>query len=245
VAADNINQALQYPNWPSTEAMELSIFELYSFSRSLFPDYKFVTYVPPSNILCPQARQWLPQVLPDLRVISGVYLEGEEGLAYQQEFMEAADGIIELPRVVAGYDVSSYMRWAAANELGLHYINAHFVRPYDILTPNGSEARGWDYLYEKLENYNAWVYDAAPGLRNMTSQEGAMAVQRFARLALHAEENGNTHKIKLDNFYDEAWLILRTNETPISMDGGTISQVSSDKYLIMALEPEIIIEFSE
>ena len=62
-----------YPGWPNDESMELSIYELYSFAKQLFPDNEFVTYVPPSNVLCESSRIWLPQVLPELRVISSVY----------------------------------------------------------------------------------------------------------------------------------------------------------------------------
>lgn len=244
-SVDNKNQFLDYPTWPSTEAMELSIFELYSFARTLFPDNTFVTYVPPSNVLCSQARQWLPQVLPDLKVISSLYLEGEEGLAYEQEFMEASDGIVEFPRITTGYDISSYMKWAAVNELGLHFVSSHFVNPYEFLNQDVSADKGWVYLHGKLDEYISWLTNAAPGLRSMTSQEGAMAVQRFDRLTVNSKMVGNTYVITLNNFYDEAWLILRTDRTPSSVDGGTISQVSADKYLVKALKPEITIEFME
>ena len=244
-AKDNKNQVLDYPSWPSTEAMELSVFELYSFAKSMFPDNDFVTYVPPSNILCSQARQWLPQVLPNLRVIASVYLEEEEGLAYEQEFMEAPDGIVELPRIIAGYEISSYMWWAAINELGLHYVNSHFVHPYDVLYNDKGAENGWTYLRDKYEDYMKWLSDAAPGLRNMTSKEGAMAVQRFDRLSLNSSLTAGSYRIALDNFYDEAWLMLRTDGKPLSVDGGTISQVSSNFYLIKATAPEITVEIME
>ncbi len=242
---ENINQVLAYPSWPSTEAMELAIFELFSFAKSLFPDYEFVTYVPPSNILCPHTRQWLPQVLPDLKVIASVYLEEEEGLAYEQEFIEATDGIVELPRIIAGYEISSYMLWAAINELGLHYVNSHFVHPYDVLYDNAAAQKGWGFLRSKLEEYIQWLNGAAPGLRNMTSQEGAMAVQRFDRLTLNSQIKAQSYVIKLDNFYDEAWLMLHAKSKPLYVEGGSISQVSSDFYLIKALKPEVIIDFLE
>jgi hypothetical protein len=242
---ENINQFLDYPGWPSAEAMELGVFELFSFAKSLFPDYEFVTYVPASNILCLQTRQWLPRVLPDLRVISSVYLEDGEGLAYGQEFIEAPDGIVELPRIIAGYEIDSYMWWAAVNELGLHYVNSHFVHPFDILNDDQAARKGWEYLRDKFEEYIHWLNDAAPGLRNMTAKEGAMAVQRFDRLTLNSRLRDQTYVIELDHFYDEAWLMLHAKSKPLYVDGGTISQVSSDFYLIKVLEPELSIEFLE
>jgi len=137
------------------------------------------------------------------------------------------------------------MWWAAANELGLHYVNSHFVHPYDMLKQNGSPTQGWSYLYGKLDEYYSWLSDAAPGLRQFTSQEGGMAVQRFDRLTLDSKEIGGAYLITLDNFYDEAWLMLRTDKTPTSVVGGEVTQVSGDKFLIKALKPEIKIEFVE
>ena len=79
----------------------------------------------------------------------------------------------------------------------------------------------------------------------MTAKEGAMAVQRFDRLTMNSQVTGGTYVINLGNFYDEAWLMLRSADTPLYVEGGTISKVSKDLYLIKAIEPDITIEFME
>ena len=165
--------------------MQLAVSELYTFGKNLFPDNEFVTYVPPSNVLCPQERKWLPRVLPNLKVIASVYLEDENGMAYQQEFMEAWDGIIELPRVSSGFDPDEYTYWAVMNELALHYVNSHFFHPDDVIRADRGGDKGWLYLRGKYEEFVKWISEAAPGLRNMTAQEGAMAIQRYDRLKFH------------------------------------------------------------
>jgi len=240
-----INQRLDYPGWPSLESMELSVYEVYSFTQSLFPDNKITTYIPPSNILCPEARRWLPKILPDLQVISSLYLPGQEGLAYEQEFSEAPDGIIELPRIAGGYELSGYFRWASINELGLHYINSYYISPNDILLDARGPQKGWVYLHSQFEEYVKWVKESAPGLRNLTALEGAMAVQRFARLAVKTENTNDNVEISLGNFYDEAWVMMRSSRTPLSIDGGVITPVASNLYLIQALKPRVIITFVE
>jgi hypothetical protein len=166
-------------------------------------------------------------------------------LAYEQEFEEAQDGIIELPRVISGYEINSYMWWAAINELGLHYINSHSVHPTSLLNNPKEENEGWLALRDSFEEYVSWLSNAAPGLRNMTSREGAMAVQRFDRLILDTNLTDNTYSINMENFYDEAWFMLHARSKPASVYGGIIYQVSSEFYLIKALEPEISIEFLE
>ena len=241
----DVNQILGYPGWPSIEAMELSVFELYTFSKNLFPDNDFVTYVPTSNLLCEQSRTFLPKILPELRVVSGVYLEAEEGLAYEQEFEEAADGIIELPRVIAGYDPSEYMQWAALNELGLHYVNSHFVHPDDVFDVDNGAMTPWEELRSSFEAYVSWLNTAAPGLRNMTAQEGGAAVQRFDRLLVNSTFDGKNYQMELENFYDEAWFILRSSTPPLNVDGGSFTQIATNLYLIEALQPTITVQIME
>ncbi len=245
LAEAGVNQRLDYPDWPSEEAMEFSLYESFSFTGSLFPDNKISTYVPPSNILCPDARRLLPQVLPDLQVISSLYLPGEAGLAYEQEFSEAPDGIIELPRVVGGYVLSSYFRWAAINELSLHYVNSYYISPTEVLSDASGPQLGWEYLHKQFEDYVKWVTNSAPGLQNKTALDGAMAVQRFVRLAMKTTQVNGSLEIDLGNFYDEAWLMMRTSKKPVSLDGGVITQVSSDLYLIQAQKSKIVISFEE
>jgi hypothetical protein len=77
----------------------------------------------------------------------------------------------------------------------------------------------------------------------MTAREGAAAVQRFARLAVDARFVNGTYEISLGNFYDEAWLMLRTSNKPIEIQGGTFSSVTSDLYLIKALSSKVVIKF--
>jgi len=238
-----VNKKEDYPGWLTTESMQLSVYELNRFGKSLFPDNAFTTYVPPSNILCPETRLWLPTVLPELKVIASVYIQDANKTAYVQEFTEASDGIIELPRVISGYDPDDVQRFAAINELGLHYVNSHFVHPDDILDPLRGGTKGWAYLRDQFDAYVKHLSDSAPGLRNMTAQEAAIAVQRFARLAVKTETINGAYEIDLGNFYDEAWLMMRSTKKPGLIEGGTITPVTSNLYLIKAIKPKVIIKF--
>lgn len=245
LAEDGVNEQLEYPNWTSFEDIELSIYESFSFIKTVFPDSKITTYIPPSNIICPAARSWLSEALPDLQVISGLYLPGEAGLAYEQEFTEAPDGIIELPRISGGYETPSYMRWAAINELGLHYVNTHYISPNDVLSDAQGSQKGWTYLHGKFEESIKWLTETAPELRNLTALEGGMAVQRYTRLAVMTHRTAGSLEIDLGNFYDEAWLMVRSSQPPQSIEGGKITQITSSLYLIQALKDHVVIGFTE
>ncbi|HAF62116.1 MAG TPA: hypothetical protein DCK95_07310 [Anaerolineaceae bacterium] len=243
---DEIPAELGYPVWSSTEAMQTSIQDLYTFGISLFPEQEFFTYVPPSNILSSEARAWIPEIIPEVRVIAAQYIEYPAIAAfYDQEFEEASDGIIEVPRVISGYAVSPFYQWTAANELVLHYVNSHFVHPDDVLDEERSKGQGWVYLRDQFEQYLIWLESAAPGIRNMTASEGGMAVQRFDRLGVSTDCDNAGCIISLSNFYDEAWLLMRTKLAPATIRGGTITEVTPSLYLIGAQDARVEIDFEE
>jgi len=242
---DGINQVLDYPTWQTTSDMQGSIRELLSFSASMFPDQSFAVYVPVSNILCQEARSWLPEVIPDLKSIASVYLPDVEVDAYVQEFSEADDGIIEFPRIVSGYDPDNFMRWAAANEIWLHFTAAHFVHPDDVLDSYRNQGKSWTELRETLDEYLLWVYSSMPNVRNLTASEGAMAVQRFVRLTPKTDCDHRECRITLDGFYGDGWMLMHTERVPATITNGHISQVSPTLYLIHASEANIIVGFEE
>lgn len=236
------NELHDYPYWPSVENAQMAIGGLDDFGQSLFPGVHFGLYVPPSNVLCPEARAWLPEVLPDLKVISSLLLEDEGEGTYIQNFEEADDGIIEFPRVVSGYYLYEYGQLALINEIGLHYVNSHFIHPDDILDPERSENRTWAQMKAQFEQQVKWVTENMPGLRQMTVEEGAMAVQRFDRLKVNAGLGPDGYEIHLGNFYDEAWLMMRTSQEPVGITGGSITKVTSNLYLIQADQPDLQVQ---
>ncbi len=216
--------------------------ELDRFGQLLFPGYHFAIYVPPSNILCPEARQWLPKALPDLKVISSLALEEEDQGTYMQNFDVAADGIIEFPRIVSGYQLYESEELALINELGLHYVNSYFIHPDDILDPVRRDGRTWATMRSQLESWFAWIKNNAPGLRSMTASEAAKATERYSRLKVNTALVNDRYTIHLGNFYDEASLMLKTRWEPVHISGGKVTKVTSNAYLIVANQPDIEIQ---
>ena len=136
------------------------------------------------------------------------------------------------------------MQWAAANEIWLHYTAGHFVHPDDVLDSYRSKDLSWIEMRETLDEYLLWLYSAMPNVRNLTASEGAMAVQRYARLdpAFECDESGC--QVELDGFYDQAWLLLRSsNRTPARMSGGEFSKVGNGVYLLEATNDQVYVEF--
>ena len=245
IEEDQKNQVLDYPAWPSQENMQKAVNELAQFTSNKLDGQLFQSYVPPSNMLCDEARDWLPKVLPDLKVISSVYLPDSDVPAYFQEYEEAEDGIIEYPRITAGYDPNPFMRWAQANELWLHYASGHFVHPDDVLDSYRSGGKTWLQMRETMDEYLLWLYSAMPNARNLTASEGGMAVQRFARLYPSYDCTQASCLVQLDGFYDEAWLMMQTDRIPTSISSGSIVEVTQDLYLIEAELDKFQIDFED
>ena len=70
-----------------------------------------------------------------------------------------------------------------------------------------------------------------------------MAVQRFARLDPKYNCDNTGCSVSLDGFYDEGWMLMRTEKIPVSITNGTFSEVMNDLYLIEATTPHFDIQF--
>lgn len=232
-----------YTPWPSTLAMAQSMLELSRYGKTLFLDASFATYVPPSNYLSDIGRQTLIAALPDIKVLSGLYLREAGVDALIQEFGEAGDGTVDLPRITSGFDVDDFMGLVLAQELALHGVYSHFIHPDDILDTMRSGNQNWDALYRAFREKIQAISQAYPFLRFMTASEGAAAVQRYARLnvARSLDQQGMT--LTLSPFYDEAWFALRTRAIPQLVRGGEIYRIAEGFYWIKANEPVIRVEW--
>jgi len=98
-------------------------------------------------------------------------------------------------------------------------------------------------MRDQFAEHLQWLTERTPGLRNVTATEGAMAVQRFSRLQINAEMEAQSYAIHLGNFYDQAYLMLRSVQAPVSISGGKLTRVTSSLYLLEANQPDITIEF--
>jgi hypothetical protein len=230
-----------YKKWGSIGDMAASIQEALRFSAQAIPGSQLRTYVPPSNVLSDEAREMLRKDFPQINTISSVYMPGD--LAYAQEFNVGADGIVNLPRINAGCEISDYDKWLELSELNFHYVNSHFLHPDDALDPERGADLGWEKLSSDLDSYLNWLYGAAKGLRNMTAQQGALAVRQYCGLSLKRKLSPSLYQLDIGGFPGEAWLLVRVNVgRPGSVKGGSLQPVCGDLYLLHAVAPHVEIQ---
>lgn len=228
-----------YKTWQSEDAMKSAFDELIELCDTLFPDAEFSLYVPPSNLLSDEGRKFLIKEYPHIKTISGIYFDdmadAELDFGCTQEFSVDENGVVDQPRVVYGFIMDDFLTMAAVSELNLHFINSHFTHPDDALDPERGAELGWSEMKRRFDGYLSWLYDSAPGLRNLTGTEASAAVQRFVSVSPKTEYTDNGVKITIGNFCDEAQFLVRFNEKlPNNVMGGELTYLTGGLYLLRA-----------
>jgi len=224
---------LPYNKWESEEHAVEALREAIRLHRKIFPGAELSLYIPPSNVLSERGRALIKERLPEIKIISSLSYNTE--FNFRSDFGTAEDGLINIPRIVSGYDFfdDAVNKWAILNELNLHFVNSIFIHPDDVLDAERGAEKGWAALSKSFNEYLDWL--SGFGLRNMTGHEAGGAVQRFDNLTVRAALSENVLTLDLDGFYDEAWLLVRVNEgVPQDVYGGRLTNVSEKLFLLKA-----------
>lgn len=241
-----------YHQWPNLEEMRKAVNEVFDFTSTLFPGQELQVYVPPSNILSEEGRELLGDT--SIRTIASVYLASDmesdpaSDLSYGQEFeINEEDGIIDTPRIISGYLIGDYMKLAALSELNFHFVSTHFQHPDDVLDEDRGAELGWAELFAHYRDYVRWLYNSCPAIRSLTGSELAGAVQRYDLLQVSRSETAEGLTLSLENYFDEAWLLLRLNgdRRLESISGATYRQVANGLYLLSCTADTVVIRYQQ
>jgi hypothetical protein len=227
-----IIQDLGYKSWDSVQDMAASISELIRFIHSVFGEYKLRAYVPPSNILSPEGRQAVISANPELKIIASLYNPNFEGDVYAQEFEIAEDGIIEFPRITAGYEKNDEQLWNIYNGANLYGLFAHFVHPDDVLDVKRNNGKGWTELYKEFDSLLNVVDSKFSWLRGFTISQAAQELVKYLECTVKVVHSGNTIKIYAGNFRENIYCIMRTSKEIKSTDNCDFIKIAPDAYLL-------------
>jgi hypothetical protein len=234
-----------YTGWPDKEYMKLSIEELLRYGKSFLPDAQFLTYVPPGNYLSPIGQEALLDAVPELSVISGLYLPATGVNVHLQEFQEEEDGTVSMPRITSGYSIDDYNLLLMAQELALHGVVSHIIYPDNVLDDERGTMLGWNSMFQDFSAVLETVTGTYPALRWSTSAEGAAAVQRYDRVGVKREMSGNQLNLMLSPFYDEVWLALYCGEEPESVSNAVLYKVDEGFYWLHATDANVRLEWEK
>jgi hypothetical protein len=227
-----IKQDLGYTPWKSESEMAASIKELIRFMKSVFSQYSFKAYVPPSNILSPEGRKAIIEANPDLKIISSVYLSNKEGDVYTQEFSIADDGIIEFPRISAGYENTDETMWSIYNGINLYGLFAHFVHPDDVLDPERNGGKSWTQLSKEFVSIVGEIDKNYNWLRSFTISPASQELVKYLECKPQIEYKDNIITIYTENFRPDIYCIMRTKGRIIDTEKCDYLKISNDAYLL-------------
>ncbi len=232
--AGYVKQNLGYNPWDSLQDMKASIEELIRFIHSVFGHYKLQAYVPPSNILSPEGRNAVKFASNDIKIIASVYLPNLEGDVYAQEFEVADDGIIEFPRITAGYQNNPMNMWMIYNAINLYGIFAHFVHPDDVLDFKRNENKSWTELREEFEEILKEISLKFSWLRSFTISPASIELVKYLECKPLIEYKLNENKINIyiENFRENIYCILKTEKQILNSAGCEYKKIQNNAYLL-------------
>ncbi|GAB2721016.1 DUF2194 domain-containing protein [Paenibacillus thermoaerophilus] len=230
-----------YKVWPGTREMELSIREVLSYVETAFPNYKAMSYVPPSNVLSKEGREALKAAWPNLAVIASLYDTDYSGRAYVQEYGLAEDGIIEMPRITSGYFESPYTRWLEANAITSLGFFSHFLHPDDLLDETRSRNQTWAQLYEDFSAMLERLDHTYPWLRSMTSTEAGFDMVASLYSDVSIEQTADEIAGTAERYVSPLYFILRSERKIAKQSGCTVNKIDEDTYLVTVHGPRFSI----
>lgn len=231
------DKELNYKPWENTDMMIKSIQEVDKLAKKAFPNYEFRVYVPPSNILYPEGKKAILESNTDIKIVASVNNGGGDSDSYVQEFKISSDGMIELPRLTSGYLDTDVNRWGILSGITSYGYFSHFVHPDDILDDNRNGDKGWRDLFKNYTQINKNLFNNHRWLRPMTASEGANEMIKYLKCEPKYEIKDDYMKIYCNNFYDEAYFILRTEKEIESLEDCDIEEIDKNIYSVKVNEP--------
>lgn len=232
-----------YKGWPSEENMTAATKELVKYAEGIFPELKFTSYVPPSNLLSEEGSAVLRKTLPELRVLSGLYYVYQGNTSYRTDFEALPDGTINVPRITAGYSMEAYEKLRLYNSLFDIGVFSHFIHPDDVLDDERGAALGWTAMKEDFTASMENITELYPMLRGMTATTAGAAVQRNQTAQPVVTVSDTEADIVIEGFFDRCWIALCTDREIASVDGGTLYGISGDYYWIDCENENVTVYF--
>lgn len=116
---------------------------------------------------------------------------------------------------------------------------------HDAIWPQ-KVADEWQNLYDTMSSNVRTFWSGKGGFEETTLSESDMRVRNFLNLDYQDGRNGNTIVLKVSNFKEPAWFLLRTHaEKIVDIRGGEYLELEQDAYLIKVVEETVAIDLEQ
>ena len=224
-----LEQDPDYKPWYSKSDMEKAVSYTSNYMTNAF-HVKITSYVPPSNELSPEGRDVIAVALPDLKIISGVF-DSDRSDAYTEKFEIAKDGIVEFPRITNGMQLTDSTRFSTLNGLALLGVFSHFIHPDDIISDERGQNESWDTLLKGFEQIVDEAKATMP-VRSLRASDAADATKVYVNMKLLLGYTDQGIDGAINNFYGEAYFLLRTSHTPRADNSCQLTKIDTNYYFV-------------
>lgn len=101
----------------------------------------------------------------------------------------------------------------------------------------------WEKLSRKFAGNTSTYWKKFSKFEKTTLSESDARIRKFLALDYEQEKKGNTVSVRISDFQDEAWFILRTHGEEIKYaKGAEFEKIEDGAFLITATEPEVQLE---
>lgn len=126
-------------------------------------------------------------------------------------------------------------------QTALGYTNVVFDMT-DIAWPR-TEKDEWQKVSQIFSSNMSSYWEPFSGFERLSVSKADARIRNFLALSVQSERVEDKISLKFENFYNEAWVVLRTHGEEIKkISGATYQELEEDAYLIQAQEEEVEIE---
>ena len=235
LAPEGYGQAqLDYTAWESPADMEDALRELKNYIKSVYPDYEFRFYVPPSNILSPEGKAAIRKVFPEVIAFGSLFDGPTSEHAYYQYF-ERKDGVFELPRISSGHEDDDLMFWQEVSALNYVGVFSHFIHP-DELFYDESANTTWNEMATGLKSFVHKIRVRYPWLTAETISDSLPIFSDYFDMDYRVRRTDERMELYSWGAAGELRFLLRSDKEIERTEGCTAETADDGVYLIRTSE---------
>ncbi|WP_421381623.1 DUF2194 domain-containing protein [Bacillus salacetis] len=250
---ENINPAFGYKPWKDQAHMEIGLSRAKDLFDHFFPNQSLETYVPPSNVLNETGMKALQNAMPNINIISALYVGNPEFGDYIQEFgfNDQYPGVYNFPRITSNYNPTKEDEFIQNDAIANFGMVSHFFHPDDVLDEHRAGDEGWMELRKSFEENLKKLSEYYPYLEPLTAQEARNKMVKYQEGEINIRYSDQFIYITGDEILNPSHLLVRIEEGKMldtgEFDFGTVNRLkdSEDIYVVELKEPEAKLEIKE
>ncbi len=234
-------QEYGYTAWPDQNQIAAALQQTTAFFSNMYPKYTFFSYIPPSDLLEPEALPPLLESVPSIKVISSAYYDNGNSAFIQEFGLDGRYGIA-LPKVTSGAFMTDEVRFLIASTATTDGIINHVVYPDEIFDAYRSKSLRWEQLVPEYERLFGEMVTKYSWLSSDTVSTAAAKLALIRQATVYYENSNGRLKLVCDHFSDQISVMVVSKQPLRAVSGCSVQAVDSIRYLVSLQEAQALLE---